>query len=67
MRDKNTFRKNDENKSITVSGNVKWCYQNKNNNKQDSVVQKKDEYNDFIKKYLQKIDDQGRKLLIRRE
>ena len=47
--------------------NGKWCAQDKIRNKQKSFVQKKYEYNDVIKKYLQKIDDQRRKLLIVRE
>ena len=37
------------------------------NNKQKIVTQKKDEYDDVINKYLQKIYDQIRKLFILRE
>ena len=66
-RDYKTFCKNDQKKSIIVNGNVKWFSQEKMNKKQNSVVQKKDEYNDAIKKYLQKIDDQRRKLFILHE
>ena len=40
---------------MNVNGN--WCIQNKTNNK-------KDEYYDVINKYLQKINDQRKKLLI---
>ena len=50
-----------------MNGNVKWCAQDKINNKQKSVVWKTEEYNDVIKKYLQKINDQRRKLLILHE
>ena len=35
-----------------MNGNVKWCAQDKINNKQKSVVWKTEEYNDVIKKYL---------------
>ena len=44
--------------------NVKCCDQDKINNTQNLVIQKKEKYNDVINKYLQKIDDQKRKLLI---
>ena len=37
------------------------------NNKLYSFMQKKDEYDDVINKYLQKINDQRRNLLILRE
>ena len=50
-----------------MNGNEKWCTKNKINNKQYSVAKKKDKYDDVIDKYLQKIDDQKRKLLILRE
>ena len=47
--------------------NWQWCSQEKINSKQNSVVKKKDAYNDFVNKYLQKINDQRRKLLILHE
>ena len=50
-----------------MNGNIKWCSQDKINNKQNSIVQKKNKYNDIIKKYLHKIDDQIWKLLILRK
>ena len=62
-----TLRKNEQNKSITVNGNGKWCAQEKINNKQNLVVQKKDAYDDVMNNHLQEIDDQRRKLLILRE
>ena len=37
------------------------------NNKQNSILQKGDKYNEFINKYLQKIDYQRKKLLILHE
>ena len=50
-----------------MNGNIKLCSQDKIKYKQKSIVQKKDEYNDIINKYLQKIADQRHKLLILRE
>ena len=50
-----------------MNGNIKLCSQDKINNKQNSIVQKKNKYNDIIKKYLHKIDDQIWKLLILRK
>ena len=50
-----------------MNGNGKWCAQDKINNKQNLVIQKKDKYNDVINKYLQKINDQKRKSLILRD
>ena len=47
-----------------MNGNLKWFAQEKINNKKNSVVQKKEEYNDVINKYLQKSNNQIRKLLI---
>ena len=51
----------------SVNENKNWCAQEKIINKQKSVVQKKDAYYDAINKYLQKIDEQRRKLLILHE
>ena len=62
--DDKTCRNNDQREIIKVNGNIKWCAQYKINNKQNSAMQKKDEYNDVINKYLQKIDDHKKKLLI---
>ena len=50
-----------------MNGNGKWCAQDKNKNKQKPYVHKKDVFDDIINKYLQKIYDQRRKLLILRE
>ena len=47
-----------------MNGNVRWCSQDKINKKQNSIVQKKDEYNYVINKYIQKIYYQRRTLLI---
>ena len=66
-RDNKTCCKNEKKKSITVIVNVKWCAQEKTINKKNSVVHKKDSYNDAINNYLLKIDDQRRKLFILRE
>ena len=43
----------------------KWCTPKKINNKQYSVVHKKGKYDDIIKKYLQKLDDQKHKKMLR--
>ena len=67
MQENKTCRNNDKINNITVNGNLKWFVQGKINNKQKRVMQKKDKYDDVIKKYLQKIDDQRRKLFILRE
>ena len=53
-RDNTTCLKNDQNKNIIVTGNVKWCSQDKINNEQNAIVHKKAEYNDVINKYLHK-------------
>ena len=42
-------------------------FSRKINNKQNSIVQKKNEYNDIINKYLHKIDYQRQKLLVLRK
>ena len=47
-----------------MNENGKWCYQNKINNKKNSIVKKKDAYSDNINNYLHKINDQKGKLLI---
>ena len=66
-RDDKTCRNNDQKKIMKVNRNVKWRAQDKINIKQKSVVQKKDIFNGTINKYIQKNDDQKRKLLILRE
>ena len=53
--------------STTVNGNVKWCDQDKINNNQNSVVHKEHKYNHTINRYIWKIDERRRKLLILRE
>ena len=63
-RDDKTCRNNYQKKSIIVTGNIKWCSHEKISNKQNSIVKKKDEYNDIKNKYLKKIDDHRKKLLI---
>ena len=50
-----------------MNGNLKWCGQEKINNKQNSDVQEKDKYNDVIKKCLHKINEQRRNFLILRK
>ena len=62
--DGRSCRNNDQKKIITVNGNLKWCAQEKINNKQNPAMQEKDGYNDVVNKYIHKIDDQRRKLLI---
>ena len=54
-RNNKASRKDDKKKSITVNGNGKWCAQDKNTNNINPVSQKKDAYDDFTYKYLQKI------------
>ena len=60
--DDKTCQNNDQDNIITVNENVNWLAQDKINNKQ-----KKDKYNDVLKKYLQRMYDQWKKLFIRRE
>ena len=50
--------KNKKNNIITVNVNEKWCAPDKNNNKQNPFVHKKDAYDDIANKYLQKIEYQ---------
>ena len=47
-----------------MNGNGTWCAKEKINNNQNSIVQKRDAYDEIINKYLQKIDDQRSKLLV---
>ena len=49
--DDKTCRKKEKKKSIAANENGKWCAQDKISNKQNSVVQEKDAYNDVISKY----------------
>ena len=56
-KDDKASRKNGKNNCIKVKVNGKWWAQEKLNNKQNSVMKKKDACIDVIHKYLQKIDD----------
>ena len=54
-------------KSITLKENGKGCAHDKDNNKQNSVAQKKDAFNDITSPYLLKIENRKRKLMILRK
>ena len=59
--------KNEQKNIITVNANGKWCAQEKNTNNKNPVTQKKYAHDDIPNKYLQKINDQKRKLKIIRK
>ena len=58
---------NEKKKSMILNENGKWFAPDKIKNKQKSVLQNKDAYDDVINIYLQKINYQRTKLLILRE
>ena len=59
--------KNEQRNSITVNVNLKWCAQEKMNNNQNSVVQKKDANNDVVHMYIEKIYEHRNKSKIIRK